>query len=681
VKKPRRTALRLLLLFALLPTCAPHARATQERRAPAPQPKAKQTAKSARDAKERERRDRQQAAAAVNEAVASASEIKDSYKRTLLLALAADALWTFDEQAARSLFARAWEAAVASDEGERAALKERFREQDSAQGTPDDSDLSSVFTRVTDARRAVLAAASRRDARLTERYLAQYRESVERGRGEPAAARDEEDDRDFGFNFGGFSNHILDKEQLGAGEHMRLELSQALADAGDYSQATDVALNGVAGGVSAALIRFLVGLRRDAPAEADALYRQLLARTAADTRAGANDVLLLATYALTPTLFVTVNGDGSVNLGPLTRPWEEDDVEDVTPAPADVRREFLNTAATVLLRASAQRPSGERAARQRATTLYFAAARLLPFFEREAPQLAPQMHALRQSAAAELDAQRRDSLSRTADTQSLTPHNPTDPLADEFEYVKRETVRMARDAARQRALRQAVRLKLWDRAREAIAGMEDADLRADSVNVLAVCMVADVGEAFDEDEDGDERAAQFVEQANVPPLTRALGYAQAALLASKLKRPARAAELLERARTFAEQTDAGREARFVALLVVATAAEQAAPPRAWPLLPALVRAANEAGDAPADELAGGFRVPKLEGAENVGIAQQLADYRLDELFAALARRDSTRALREARGLADVTTRGLVTVAAAHERLAAGSDATRKPGSR
>ncbi len=87
------------------------------------------------------------------------------------------------------------------------------------------------------------------------------------------------------------------------------------------------------------------------------------------------------------------------------------------------------------------------------------------------------------------------------------------------------------------------------------------------------------------------------------------------------------------------------------------------------MLPALVRAANEVGDAPADELAGGFRVPVLEGPENVGVASQLADFRLDELFAGLARRDFPRTLREARGLTDVTTRSLVTVAAARARLA------------
>ena len=658
----------LLLLLALLAAYNPHAHAgAQGRRAP--QAKPKQTPKAARDAVERERRERQQAAAAVGEAVAAAPEVKDSYKRTLLLALAADALWTFDEQAARSLFARAWETAVAADEEETASFRKR-----AAEGTAEttwEAD-EAAFTNVVGARQEVLAAASRRDARLTERYLAEFRESVEPGK---VNAPDEDERRP--DNFRGYASGILENENLGAAAQMRLDLSQTLAEAGDHRQAAAVAASAVAGGVNAALVQFLVGLRRDAPAEADALYRQLVARTAADPRAGVNDALLLSTYALTPGLLVWVDADGSVGFSGLRLAGGSgNDNAAATPVPRAVRLEFLNAAANLLLRAGAQRAAGTDEARRRAAALFFAATRLLPFFEREAPQLAPQLHALRQSAAAELGAASRDSLSQSAERTRLTPSNPVDQLADDLEYVKRGPHAAARDAARRRAFTEAVGLKLWGRAREVVAGMEDSDLRADSLNVLAVCQVAAVGETFDEDEDGDERAAQFVEQANVPPLTRALGYARAALLASKLKRPARAAELLERARDYAERTDGGREGRFVALLVVTSAAEQADAARAWSLLPALVRAANETGDAPADDLAGGFRPPQLEGAEGVGLAEQLAEYRLDNLFAALARRDPARALREARGLADVTTRSLVTVTAARAALGKRPDRSR-----
>ncbi|MET0649897.1 MAG: hypothetical protein ABW208_25085 [Pyrinomonadaceae bacterium] len=673
MKKPRRTDLRTLLLLALLPACVPHVHGAQERRSRAPQTKAKQTPKPARDPKERERRERQQAVAALNEAVAAAPEVKDSYKRTLLLALAAEALWTFDEQAARSLFARAWEAAAASDEEESSAEEKRLGEQASARSSADGlAEPPEALSRVTRARREVLSAASRRDARLTERYLAELRESIERrgsrfgedvSRGDSARRRyDARDDS------------VLDSD-----EHLRLDLSRSLAEEGEYSRAAEVAAHEVAGGVSSALVRFLIGFRGKAPAEADALFRQLLARTANDPRAGVNDVLLLSSYVLTPSVLTTAGERGGVSLGYVHREGGNGSGEPAPPRA--VRQEFFNTAAAVLLRAGAEVTAGATGARGRTAALFYALSRLLPFFEREAPQLAPQMHALRQSVAGGLSEESRAMLASVAETTELRRLNAADPLANDFEHAKTEPEAAARDAARERAVRQAVKLKLWARAREAIAGMEDAELRANSLNLLAVCQVAAVGEAFDDDDEGDVRAAQFVENGDVPPLTRALGYAQAALLASKLKRHERAAELLERARYFAEQTDSGKEARFVALLVVAAAAEQADPARAWEMLPALVRAANEVGDAPADELSGGFRVPSLEGAENVGLAEQLADFRLDHLFAALGRRDIARALREARSLADATTRSLVTVATARARLAAGNTGARRAGAR
>jgi hypothetical protein len=538
VKKPRRTEIRLLLLLALLPSCAPHAHGAQERRAP--RPGAKQAPKAARDAKGRERRERQQAAAAVNEAVASSAEVKDPYKRTLLLALAADALWSFDEQAARSLFARAWEAAVASDEEESEAEEKRVGELMAGRNPPEKlEDHAEFLTRSTRARHEVLAAASRLDASLTERYVAELRESVEGRQSRfgqdvsgDAPARRRYDARDYS---------VSDTDV----EYLRLDLSRSLAEEGDHRQAAEIAAREVAGGVSAALIRFLIGFRGKAPAEADALYRQLLSATARDPRAGANDVLLLSSYALTPSVLTTVSEGGGISLGYVDGGAGDGAGESPSSPPPAVRRDFLRAAAAILLRAGAQGPVGSADRRASAAALFYASARLLPFFESEAPQAAPQLHALRQSLAAELSEQSRDSLSRVAGMTEVRRANPPDPLADDLEYAKTGPLQTARDAARQRALFKAVKLKLWGRAREAIAGMEDAELRADSLSLLAVCQVAAVGEAFEGGEEGDERAAQFVEQADVPPLTRALGYARAALLASKLKKQGRA-ELLRR---------------------------------------------------------------------------------------------------------------------------------------
>lgn len=589
----------------------------------------------------------------MNEAAASASNAEDSYKRALILALAADALWFHDEQAARALFERAWDAAVASDKEETTAFESAAGAIPVGGASKDISDVPEEFNRLTRARQEVLAAASRHDSRLTERYIAELRESVKSLRGEDAAREDDRRRYDVRESLSEFDD-----------EQTRLNLSRSLIEEGDYGQASEVAAPELAGGVSAALIRFLIQFHERAPTEADSLYGRLLARVAADPRADANDVLLLSSYVFTPSMLAAVDAGGSVNFGIVNGESGGRPVNDA-PVAANVTRDFFNVAARVLLR---PRP----AARQHGETvaLFFAITRLLPFFERGAPQLAPQLQARRQSLAAELDASSLDSLSSAAGRESLTPANPTDPLAADLEYSKRGPTSESRDAARQRIVMRAVKLKLWERARAAASEMEDAEARAGSSALIAVSQVASVADAFGDDEDGDERAARFVQNADVPPLARALGYARAALLASKRHRAARAGELLDMAQSFAEQTDSGTEARLVALLVVATTAEEFDPSRAWTAAPAIVQAANEVRDAEPDELSGGFRLPQLDGAEGVGLGEELADFRLDTFFASLAARDFPRALKGARSLSDATTRSLVIIAASRARLAA-----------
>jgi hypothetical protein len=667
LKTSRRTN---AVLLTLLLACATDAQTPSERARPASAntknqspattnqshaPRAASPAtKEARDAKARDRRERQSAAAALNEAAASASNAKDSYKRALILALAADALWFHDEQAARALFERAWDAAVASDKEEAAAFESPVGAIPVGGASTDISDVHEELNRVTRARQEVLAAASRHDSRLTERYIAELRQSVKSRRGEDAAREDDRrryDVREFLSEF--------DDEQT------RLNLSRSLIEEGDYSQASEVAAPEVAGGVSAALIRFLIQFRERAPTEADALYGRLLARVAADPRAGANDVLLLSSYIFTPSLLAAVDAGGSVNFGIVNGESGGHPVN-AAPVAANVTRDFFNVAARVLLR-----PRPVAGQHGEAVALFFATTRLLPFFERGAPQFAPQLQVRRQSLAAELDASSRDSLSSAAGRESLTPANPTDPLAADLEYSKRGPTSESRDAARQRVVRRAVKLKLWERARAAASEMEDAEARAGSSALIAVSQVASVADAFDDDEDGDERAARFVQNADVPPLARALGYARAAILASKRHGAAGAGELLDRAQSFAEQTDSGTEARLVALLVVATTAEEFDPARAWMAAPAIVQAANEVRDAEQDELSGGFRLPQLGGAEGNGLGEELTDFRLDTFFASLAARDFPRALKGARSLSDATTRSLVIIAASRARLAAG----------
>lgn len=654
---PRKVRLALALLFACGAGAQARAAAAQAKtppgtpaasRARAPQT-AKPSDKPARDAKARDRRERQAAASALNEAASAAGGVEDSYKRALILSRAAEALWLYDEQSARALVSRAWDAAVASDEAEARSLEEGYREEAAAKSPPESADdLPEEFTRVTRAREEVLSAVSRHDARLTERYLAEITGSIKArlgaGDGDPSHA----DARAASYEYD---------------ELMRLDISESLAEEGDYAQAAQVASRGVERGVSVALVRFLIQFRASATAEADALYRRLLARTAADPSADVNDVLLLSSYTLTPALLASFDG-GSAHFRPVQQTQPPEPAAGA-PLTAALMRDFFEVTAGILMRP--QRGTGRHAD---AAALYFTVTRLLPYFERGAPQLAPQLQARRQTLAAELDAQSREWLSNSAGTKSLSPSNPVDPLAGDFEYARTGPSPTARDAARSRAVERAVALKLWERARAAAEAMENAESRAGYLRLIAVAQVASAADAFEDEEDGHERAALFVQNADVPPLTRAYGYSRAAVLASKRNKPARARELLDRAQSFAEQTDSGTEARFYAMLVTAAAAEEFDAARAWAAVPALVRAANEVRDAERDGLGGGLREPHVEGVENVGLGKTLADFRLGALFASLAKRDFERALREARALDDAATRSLVLVSAARARLAA-----------
>lgn len=641
----------------------------------APAPAAKQTAKAAPAAKAQEQKERrqalkerQQAVAAINEAAGSSRSIESPPDRVAVLAAAADALWPFEEQAARSLFARAWEEAAASDKKEAADFKAHTSGPDADDDGPP-SALGPAPEAFTQSRLEVIAVASRHDARLTEHCIKELRESVESQRGGDGQRADDAARR-YDVHDSFFS--AFDFDQL------RLNLSRSLADEGDYEQAAEVAAPEVAGGAASALLRFLIQFRESAPAEADALYTRLLQRTASDPNAGPNDVLLLSSYALTPTLLAVVDARGSVNFNPVYREGgtELAPVGTRTPEAANVRQLFFNTAAAILLRARASAPpdsQGETAA------AFFAVSRLLPFFEREAPQFAPQLYARRQALAAELQAASRDSLAALAKTDKLAPDNPTDPLRGELEALKSPSSSAAeRDAMRVEAVAHAARLKLWERARAFASEIEDADKRAAALRLVAACQVASAAEAFNDDEDGDERAAQFIQSADVVPAVRALGYARAALLASKKSHKALAAELLGRAQGFAEQADPGTETRLTALVVVAATAGRLDDARAWAVLPEVVRAANEVRDASPDEISGGFKAPRLdagvagalgESHESLTLGEGLDSFRLDLLFAALAARDAARALTQARSLADQTTRALVLIAAARAALA------------
>ncbi len=443
----------------------------------------------------------------------------------------------------------------------------------------------------------------------------------------------------------------------------RLIIATQLLEEGEYKSAAAVAAPLVNEGPTHPLLSFINQLRAHAAPEADALYLRLLERTRADAGASANDVLLLSAPIVSPELRAQVGRDGSVNFSPVSRGRNEDEGRVAAPLAPEVRRAFFNTAAAVLLR---PRAGGEK--RGDESALYFAIVRLLPHFEREAAAHAAALHARLAALAAEIEDARRGALDSKAGVSSLTPKNSVDPLARLQDIVAHSLDDNERDEHRFALVSHAARLKLWDRARGVASEIKDAETQRNARRSIAIHQVMDTLQAFADDErDTSEQAADFARAADVPTEVRAVGLAQAAELAARRGRRARAAELLGEAGTYAEQAEKAGGFRMMALALVTLSAARADEGRAWELLPTLVRAMNEEDEFPFAALTFQF-VFKHLGRGVVFLVPPDDRFDSREVFAAAARLDLARTLTEARALEDEVLRAHMLLASARATL-------------
>lgn len=630
--KPAPRTLRLLAAAALVCATAAPASATQRPtpRPPAPAQKSKgargvrdtKDAKGAKDSKDAKARERQSAVAALLEAFETARACEHAGDRVSLQADAADALWPLDAPAARSLLRRAWE--FTTDPNAPAAFRP---EEEGGRFGPRELILS--------ARHHIITRAAKHDAAMAEEFMQEFE------RGLPA----EEDVEPTGTGPWGRGAG----REASALNTRRLWAANSLLDEGAHESAAAVAAPAVADGPNIPLLRFLLRLRAFGPDEADALYLRLLGVTRADASADANDVLLLSSPVVSPEVIALVEPDGSTYLAPAGR--SQGDPPAATPASARARRAFYDTAAAVLLRQPAAR---DEAGAPRALANYFAVGRLLPHFEREAPQHVAPLRARLAGLVQEVDEARRAALSAQMNVEKLTPRNPPDPLQPQTDAISR-----ADDAGRDGALFDAASAaalrRLWERGRKFAGEIADPKTRRAAFLFIALRQVSSAGEAFrDEDAADDfERAAAFVRGADVPAAARAYGLAQAAELAARKGKKKRAAELFDEAAGAAASVDRGTATRVALLSLLAESAARSEPARAWGLLAELAAAVNEQDARPrteeaADDPCAGVTVETSENAYCVELSERVPEP--EEVFAALARLDLARALTEARSL-------------------------------
>jgi hypothetical protein len=575
--------------------------------------------------KNAERARRTQAVTLLVETADKARLFDDLFYRAQIQALAADALWPQDERQARAIFRRAWEAATASDKSE---------QEEAARGG---GLLPATIENVTDARDEVLRKAAVRDARLAGIFLhdllgEKNGESVDRNEATRRTA------------WGALS----------ANGERRLTLAYEMLEAGETRRAVEIAAPTINEGVSSELISFIVRLRERSINDADTLYLRLIERAAADPQTDANAVLLLSSPIVSPGLLVVVDEFGALQFSVLPTST----ANAVTRSPVNERAQtaFYNLAATVLSRPLTQRDGALTV--QELMTRFYATGRLLPFFENSSASYAayaPALRARHSELFNEIEANRREQISSQFGVNSMTHAGFVDPLRSQADQLSRATDSRERERIALSMVRSAARNKYWDRARRAAAEIEDVEKRRAALAFIQVQQIKDISIAYAEEKEDDfESVVKFVREADVPPFARAWGLAQAATIAAR-KRNAQTSQtvagLINEAESYAARAAQGTPERVAAYGAVTNAAARVDAARAWSLLRELVKAANAVEDFTGEEVS--FDLDGNESSDNEAntrFSVEADAFRLDEIFATMARLDFDKTLAESRAL-------------------------------
>jgi hypothetical protein len=593
--------------------------------------------------KNAERARRAQAVTLLVETADKARLFDDLFYRARIQALAADALWPHDERQARAIFRRAWEAATASDKAEN---EEAARETDIHPATSEN---------VTDARDEVLRKAALHDARLAEIFLHDLL-------GEKDGASVDRNE----------ATHRNARGGLSANGERRLALADEMLGAGETRRAVEIIAPTINEGVSPVLIAFIVHLRERSITDADTLYLRLIEHAAADPQTDANEVLLLSTPVVSPRLLVVVDEFGALQFSVLSLP----SANAVTQQPVNERAQiaFYNLAASVLSRPLTQRDGP--LTMQELMARFYTTGRLLPFFENSSARYsayAPALRARHSELFNEIEASRREQVSSQFGVDSLTPAGFVDPLRSQADRLSRATDPAERERIAIIMVRTAVRNKYWDRARRAAAEIEDVERRRAALTFIQVQQIKDINAAYaDEKEDDFESVVKFVREADVPPFARAWGLAQASVIAAR-KRNAQTTQtiagLINEAESYAARVPQGTPERVAAYAAVTTAAARVDAARAWSLLRELVKAANSVEDFTGEEAS--FELGADESLSNetsTRFSVESEAFRLDGIFATMARLDFDKALAESRALDGDVPQAFATIAVARTGL-------------
>jgi hypothetical protein len=553
-------------------------------------------------------------------------------------ARAGDALWDTDKEKARQLFRRAWEAAEAADRDSANLSDAERRRRAIAQGGAGARGLLNM-------RREVVILAARRDRELGEEFLSKLDES--RKAEESGASATNAPQVPAQTN-----EQRINPDNPPAQMMQRLNLAQQLLDDGDVERAVQFA-DPVLYPVNTFGMNILNTLREKNRAAADQRFMSLVARAGADPLSDANSVSLLSSYVFTPFLYVTVRPDGNSH----TRQWRGDIAPPAEMEPR-VREAFLSAAFQVLLRPLP--PAEEDGTSSGRMGAYVVATRMLPLFERYAPDRAAALRA-RQAQLAQDTPDRGNRIDDELLTRGIVPEDPNrDRAADALAKLDNAKNPHERDMIYFRAAMETFGTDP-DKARELAGKIEDPDTRKQMFSFIAFRLVQSALEAKKADD-----VLRYSRGDELSRVQRVWGLTEAARLLTK-EQPGRAAEALDEAAAEARKLDDGTPERVRALLAVATRLTELDRPRAWEVMHEVVKAANALPDFSGE---GGEITVRVEFKGGGAMTQNnnVESFDLTGVFAALAREDFDRAAALARTLKAEGPRSVAMLAVARSVL-------------
>ena len=545
-----------------------------------------------------------------------ARSYEDQALRPRVLAQAADVLWEADNVTARSLFKRAWDEAEKGD-AEEVTIKTKDKPPAMVIG------LRRMSGR--DLRFEVLSVVARHDQALFEEFFAKLKsEKEEEQRSKSSAAND-----------GWLVPEDISK---------RLQVARALLRDGQTQRALEFAGPALTQ-VNVHTIGFLSELRTRNAEAADQSFARLLTQAEFDPMADANTVSGLSSYLFTPGLYVSFTPEGGTR-------WTQPDAPTVPPAdvPAALLDRFFQVAARILLRPSP--PEGEDFSSSGRNGKLNAIRRLLPLFERHAPESAAALRA----HLTELSASSRNMIS--ADNFSLTQGIQAEPSASDTLDQMQQRLDRARTSSERDGIYAAAAGALLaqgdERARDVADKIENRDRRND---VRQLVDLEFVHQAIRKKSPKD--IVRIIQLGQLTPSQRSFAYTEAARLS--LDSGVNALELLEKAIEEALRAEAVKPDRALLLTGIANQLIKVDRIRAWEVMDQIVKAANASEDYRGDNVLH-FPLVTRSGMRVMTIGGK--DFNLATAFATFAKADLYRAIDLVKSLKEDQPRATATLAIA-----------------